>query len=131
MESKLALADSTAQPIHTALYAARQRGGGRPGRRGAHRGGGRGRQQPFVHSSNSGHSRPDLETDVVAAAIHPQITTYPCAKSVKSEATWLAYVGTAMTSNLLLHQTAALVRCMHLQATLQVIGIWILVQILT
>ena len=61
MESKLALADSTAQPIHTALYAAGQRGGGRPGRRGAQRGGGRGRQQPFVHSGSSGRSRPDLE----------------------------------------------------------------------
>uniref|UniRef100_A0A3Q7EGQ3 Reverse transcriptase Ty1/copia-type domain-containing protein n=1 Tax=Solanum lycopersicum TaxID=4081 RepID=A0A3Q7EGQ3_SOLLC len=61
MESKLALADSTAQPIHTALYVAGQRGGGRPGRRGAHRGSGRGRQQPFVHNGCSGRSRPDLE----------------------------------------------------------------------
>ena len=69
--------------------------------------------------------------DAVAATIHPPIVNCPCAKSVKSEATWLAYIGTAITSNLLLHQTAALVRCMHLQATLQVIGIWILVQILT
>lgn len=70
-------------------------------------------------------------TDVVAAAISLQIATCPCAKSVKSEATRLAYVGIATTSNLLLLQTAGLVRCMHLQATLQVIGIWILVQILT
>uniref|UniRef100_A0A3Q7IK20 Reverse transcriptase Ty1/copia-type domain-containing protein n=1 Tax=Solanum lycopersicum TaxID=4081 RepID=A0A3Q7IK20_SOLLC len=61
MESKLALADSTAQATHTALYAAGQRGGGRPGKHGAHRGGGRGRQQSLDHSSSSGRSRPDQE----------------------------------------------------------------------
>lgn len=61
MESKLSLADSTAQPTDTALYAAGQHGGSRPGRRGAHRGGGRGRQQSIVHSSSSGRSRSDQD----------------------------------------------------------------------
>ena len=56
-------------------------------------------------------------TDAVAAAIFLQVATCSYVKSVKSAATQLAYVGIATTSNLLLLQTAALVRCMYLQET--------------
>uniref|UniRef100_A0A3Q7HLY9 Reverse transcriptase Ty1/copia-type domain-containing protein n=1 Tax=Solanum lycopersicum TaxID=4081 RepID=A0A3Q7HLY9_SOLLC len=61
MESKLALADSTAQATHTALYVAGKRGGGRLNRRGVHRGGGKRWQHSLDHNSSSGRSRPDQD----------------------------------------------------------------------